>query len=726
MDPASHLRAYLDRIAWLFDDHDSLEPLLELDAAIAEREAAGGALPLRVLCEHAGLDVAAIHVLVAAAAPLLDAALGARMFERIRGGAPAVDELVALLAFSDSDEAVIRGAADALVSHGLVEVSRAGTIDVDARMVAFLRGDDTIDSRLRGVATLHRAAPVMVATDAASVLAHVLGTPGPVVIEGAAGVGKTTAAIAAITTLRRAIEIDIELVAAASEPYETFQLARREALLHGADLVIRARTWNEAWPAMLRNDVVAAVQDRLAIVCTRDAGPWTRLLRGPRQVRIAMPEAAVQLAVWRGELGDHAFESIVARYPLPIGDIAAAAAAVRATCALESRAATIDDVSAAARARVCHRLGEVAGVVDTTLAWEDVVLRPDVEARVREIIGAFRFRDQVMERWGFADKLPYGRSLSALLSGAPGTGKTMVATLIGKELGLEVFRVDLSKVVSKYVGETERNLDRVFAEASRCRAMLLFDEADSLFAKRTEVKSSNDRYANLEVNFLLQRLEAHDGVVILTTNAATAIDPAFARRLRYRVEFPTPDDGERALLWRAMIPRSAPVAAGVDFAALGKNYKMSGGNIKNAVVRAAYLAASTGAAELDHDTLVRAARLEWGELGNLPDPSSQAPAAPLPIVAGIDRELVDVLARTPGPGETIEMCFVRKERDLGALFAAFPVADARALHRRLVRDPAPGDELAVLFSRLKIERRRRLLDFLADARRRAVITKRAS
>jgi hypothetical protein len=646
------------------------------------------------------------------------------MLERIRGVAPTIDELVALLAFSDSDEAVIRGAADALVASGLVEVSHGGTVDVDARMVAFLRGDDVFDSRLRGIATLHRARPSIIATDAVGVLAHVLATPGPVIVEGPAGVGKATTAIAAIGA--RAIEIDIELVAAAPDPYATFQLARREAILHGADLVIRARNWNDAWPAMLRNDVAAAVQDRVAIVCTRDGETWSRMLRGPRRVRIAMPAPAVQLGAWTGELGDLALDSIVARYPLPIGDIAAAAAAVRAACAVETRAPTIDDVAAAARARVCHRLGEVAGVVDTTLAWEDVVLRPDVEARVREIIGAFRFRDRVMEQWGFADKLPYGRALSALFSGGPGTGKTMVATLIGKELGLEVFRVDLSKVVSKYIGETERNLDRVFAEASRCRAMLLFDEADSLFAKRTEVKSSNDRYANLEVNFLLQRLEAHDGVVILTTNAATAIDPAFARRLRYRVEFPAPDHGERALLWRAMIPRSAPVAADVDFAALGKTYKLSGGHIKNAVVRAAYLAASAGQGALDHDTLVRAARLEWAELGNLPDPSPPAPVAPPPTIAAIDCQLIDVLVRTPGPGETIEMCFVRKERELGELFAALSVIDARALHRRLVRDPAPGDELAVVFSRLKIERRRRLVDFLADARRRAVVTKRAS
>jgi hypothetical protein len=188
-----------------------------------------------------------------------------------------------------------------------------------------------------------------------------------------------------------------------------------------------------------------------------------------------------------------------------------------------------------------------------------------------------------------------------------------------------------------------------------------------------------------------------------------------------------------------------PLAPDVDFAALGERFKLSGGNIKNAVVRAAYMAASTGALALDHATLVGAARLEWSELGNLPEPVPAPVASPVPLrpviasrgfaaarsTAGggaelIDVCLLDVLARQPGYGETIELCFHRKEHELGALLAELSVADARAMHRRLSRDPAPGDELAVQFGRLKIERRRRLLEFLADARRRAATTRRAS
>jgi SpoVK/Ycf46/Vps4 family AAA+-type ATPase len=223
----------------------------------------------------------------------------------------------------------------------------------------------------------------------------------------------------------------------------------------------------------------------------------------------------------------------------------------------------------------------------------------------------------VMDQWGFGRKVAYGRAVSSLFSGPPGTGKTMVATLIAKELGLELFRVDLSRVVSKWVGETEKNLGRAFDEAANSQAVLLFDEADALFAKRTEVKSSNDRYANLEVNYLLQRLESFDGIVILTTNHGTSVDDAFKRRLRFRIEFPTPDDAERELLWRAMLPAGAPIADDVDFRVLARKYAMAGGYIKNAVVRAAFLAASREQQSIDHDTLVHAASLEWEDMGNL-------------------------------------------------------------------------------------------------------------
>ena len=181
--------------------------------------------------------------------------------------------------------------------------------------------------------------------------------------------------------------------------------------------------------------------------------------------------------------------------------------------------------------------------------------------------------------------------LSALFSGPPGTGKTMVAGLIARELTLELYQIDLSRVVSKYVGETEKNLAEVFDAADWGNVLLLFDEADALFSRRTDVKSSNDRFANMEINYLLQRLERFEGVSILTTNLEGSIDTAFKRRLSFRVGFPMPDAAEREVLWKRMVPSEAPVEA-LDVAALAQAYEFTGGNIRNTMLRAAYLAAS--------------------------------------------------------------------------------------------------------------------------------------
>src|SRR5690606_1287781 len=188
-------------------------------------------------------------------------------------------------------------------------------------------------------------------------------------------------------------------------------------------------------------------------------------------------------------------------------------------------------------------------------------------------------------------KMPYGRANSCLFNGPPGTGKTMAAGVIARELGMDLYRVDLSQIVSKWVGETEKNLARVFDEASRGHAVLLFDEADSLFGKRTAVKSSNDRYNNLQVNYLLQRIESFEGITILTTNLADAIDEAFARRIKFKVSFPVPDAAERAKLWRVMLPRDAECEASIDFDHLGESFEMAGANIKNTILRAAFRAA---------------------------------------------------------------------------------------------------------------------------------------
>ena len=244
------------------------------------------------------------------------------------------------------------------------------------------------------------------------------------------------------------------------------------------------------------------------------------------------------------------------------------------------------------------------------------MLPDDVLREIREFIARIKHRRKVLHEWGFARKVAKGLGLSALFSGPPGTGKTMVAALIASELALDLYQIDLAKVVSKWIGETEKNLGELFDAAEAGHAVLLFDEADALFAKRTQVQSSNDRHANLEVNYLLQRLESFAGVVVLTTNHETAIDEAFRRRLSLRVDFPVPEPDERERLWRTLLPAEAARATDLDLAALATRFEMTGGYIKNAVVRAAFLAADEGTPITMHH-LLRAARAEYQAMGKV-------------------------------------------------------------------------------------------------------------
>jgi SpoVK/Ycf46/Vps4 family AAA+-type ATPase len=226
-----------------------------------------------------------------------------------------------------------------------------------------------------------------------------------------------------------------------------------------------------------------------------------------------------------------------------------------------------------------------------------------------------RERSLILEKWGFQRHLGISRGVSALFSGEPGTGKTMAASVLASELGLELVRIDLSAVVSKFVGETEKNLARIFDEAQDAHAMLLFDEADSLFGKRTELKSAQDRFANLEVNYILQRMETFDGISVLTTNAENAIDPALQRRLNFRIRFPEPEAEERERLWRQLLPPAAGVGE-LDFGALAERFEMTGGYIKNAVVRAAVIAARAGRG-LSAEDLWSGAHHEYAEMGKV-------------------------------------------------------------------------------------------------------------
>ncbi len=253
-----------------------------------------------------------------------------------------------------------------------------------------------------------------------------------------------------------------------------------------------------------------------------------------------------------------------------------------------------------------------------TAKLDELVVPDEVRAQIQEIIDAGRVRTKVLDVWKLRRAIGSGVGLTVLLSGKPGTGKTITTEILAAELDRPLARVDGSKVVSKWVGETQKNLKTALADAVLHGAVLFFDEADALFAKRVaKVESSNDRFANLETNYLLQALERHDGIVVLATNIDTAIDDAFKRRLLYKVELPMPDAPARALIWEGILRRSeAPRQDPIDYAKLGKRYELAGGHIKNAILRACYCAA-TARTPVTHELLDAAAAAELSSTGAL-------------------------------------------------------------------------------------------------------------
>ena len=263
-----------------------------------------------------------------------------------------------------------------------------------------------------------------------------------------------------------------------------------------------------------------------------------------------------------------------------------------------------------------HKLGKKAARIQPKYTWDDVILPLEQKTQLKNACNQVKYRHIVYGEWGFGGKLSYGKGLSMLFSGPPGTGKTMSAQVVANELHLELYKIDLSQVVSKYIGETEKNLQEIFNEAQLSNAILFFDETDALFGKRSEVKDSHDRYANIETAFLLQKVEEYEGITILATNFIQNIDEAFMRRINFIIEFPFPDNKYREKIWRSVFPEDAPLEKDIDYEFIAKRFEVSGGNIKNIAVAAAFLAAEGGqAVGMKH--IVRAARYEMHKIGKI-------------------------------------------------------------------------------------------------------------
>ncbi len=388
--------------------------------------------------------------------------------------------------------------------------------------------------------------------------------------------------------------------------------------------------WDEAGDADLEH--VAALRRHRGLVVVGSAGrgghvdvqrpavvvPMTRAVLGDRERSwrhaLSPHDAAHPPAAGEPPLPELAAE-LAARYVIGPGAIAEVVAEAASYAAATSARLSRDSLEAAVGRRLSLRLGTFGSVVARKSRFAELILPDEVVDVLRDLLAMVRERSLILEKWGFQRHLGISRGVSALFSGEPGTGKTMAASVIASELGLELVRIDLASVVSKFVGETEKNLAKIFDEAQDAHAMLLFDEADSLFGKRTELKSAQDRFANLEVNYILQRMETFDGISVLTTNAENAIDPALQRRLNFRIRFPEPEAEERELLWRQLLPPAAGLTE-VDFHALAERFEMTGGYIKNAVVRAAVIAARAGRA-LAAEDLWSGAHHEYAEMGKV-------------------------------------------------------------------------------------------------------------
>jgi SpoVK/Ycf46/Vps4 family AAA+-type ATPase len=299
-------------------------------------------------------------------------------------------------------------------------------------------------------------------------------------------------------------------------------------------------------------------------------------------------------------------------FPLPLEAIENAFNLV--SLAPTSTASPYESVVKACGRVASPNLSRLAQRITPAFELDQVILPTEQRSQLREIVGNVTNAPTVLGRWGFGDQLPYGRGVAVLFSGPSGTGKTMASHAIARALRSEVFEVDVSRVVSKYIGETEKNLDTVFTEAEQANAVMAIQEIDSIAGRRGLQKDAHDRYANMEVAYLLQRIENFTGLAILTTNFKQNMDPAFLRRLRFVIEFPKPDAEAREAIWRQCVPKSAPLAADVDFAFLARHVALTGGNIRQITLRAAFAAASEHSPiEMRH--ILAATRAELVKLG---------------------------------------------------------------------------------------------------------------
>ncbi len=490
---------------------------------------------------------------------------------------------------------------------------------IDERVLHYLAGVSHVDDRLEPLVELVHA-PTELPPSHAALAERVTGAWAQaeeagqyVAIELCGPEPEFKRLIAAAAGARWGLRVHLlaagDIPSGAAERETLRRLWDREAVLSRSALLLDA---SELEGSAAQRAVCGFVERLRGPVLVSAREPLRGLRRVSLRLDVDLARPAEQRAMWDATLGGAAaslngeLDAIVQQFHLNSSAVRSASAAIVGDGPVDAHA-----LWDACRAQARPQLEDLGQRLAPGAVWSDLVLPAPQLALLREIEAHVRRRSQVYERWGFAAKGSRGLGISALFAGASGTGKTLAAEVLAADLRLDLYRIDLSQVVSKYIGETEKNLRRVFEAAEAGGAILLFDEADALFGKRSEVKDSHDRYANIEVSYLLQRMEAYRGLAILTTNMKSALDPAFLRRLRFVVEFPFPDGQQRAEIWRRMLPSGTPTD-GLVVEQLAR-LAVAGGSIRNIALHAAFLAADAGEpVRMSH--VLAAARREYAKL----------------------------------------------------------------------------------------------------------------
>ncbi len=519
------------------------------------------------------------------------------------------------------------------------------SIRIDDRITDYLIGINRVDNRLQSFIELCQpelsVQELTLSSDLRERLLRLANRdkqPVPVYhFYGTTGSGKQTAAEAICNELNiPLLVVDVKSLLAAEIPDgQSIPLVFREGMLQNAALYLNGSNLffnidSADGRGQYHSNILAEIEDYPHLVFL-GSEKILELPHYPKNrpfitIELKPPAHPVRKQLWLQQSqngipisADIDFDDLANKFRLTAGQIADSVALAHSLALWrdpENGLVTSDDLYLVCRQQSRQRLNTLTNQVDSRYTWDDIILPADQKEQLMEICNQVRYHHTVYTDWGFGRKLIRGKGLNALFAGPSGTGKTMAAEIMGNELGIDLYKIDLSVIISKYIGETEKNLDRIFREGKTANAIIFFDEADALFGKRSEVRDSHDRYANIEISYLLQKMEDYDGVIILATNLKKNMDEAFARRMHFAVEFPVPEEPDRYRIWRSMFPGEAPLADDLDIAFLARQFQITGGNIRNIALAAAFLAAQDSGL-ITMENIIRATKREYQKMGKL-------------------------------------------------------------------------------------------------------------